>query len=194
MAIYFISDGEFVKIGKSYDPEKRLHGIQTGNPKKLTILKTIKEAGEEGGIYTEVGLHEKFSSYRVNGEWFEYSDEIKAFINDLDNGKTKSKKPHKPKKRKIKEYKEDINSFVYVDFNKRKLSKYEIGVLNAKAKRLDTDIVKVANSLGLSNKALNQEEAKLISDVLNELLDVKPIKRPNYKYYNFINTKGKLRR
>ena len=75
---------------------------------------------------------------------------------------------------------------MYVDFNKRKLRNYEIGIINAKAKRLGTDIVKVANSLGLSNKALNQEEAKLINDVLNELLDVKPIKRPNYKYYNFI--------
>ena len=91
-------------------------------------------------------------------------------------------------KRRIKEYRTDTNSFVYVDFNKRKLSNYEIGVLNAKAKRLGTDIVKVANSLGLSNKALNQEEAKLISDILNELLDVKPIKRPNYKYYDFIKS------
>ncbi len=89
-------------------------------------------------------------------------------------------------KRRIKEYRADTNSFVYVDFNKRELSNYEVGVLNAKAKRLGTDIVKVANSLGLSNKALNQEEAKLISDILNELLDVKPIKRPNYKYYDFI--------
>ena len=78
--------------------------------------------------------------------------------------------------------KESLSEWMY----QNKKHHYDIGILNAKAKRLGTDIVKVADSLGLSNKKLSQEEAKLINDVLNKLLDVKPIKRPNYKYYDFI--------
>lgn len=36
--VYFISDGEYVKIGKSTKPNTRLSNLQVGNPRKLSIL------------------------------------------------------------------------------------------------------------------------------------------------------------
>lgn len=37
---YLISDCEYTKIGYSYDVKKRLDELQTGNPKKLSIIYT----------------------------------------------------------------------------------------------------------------------------------------------------------
>ena len=39
--VYFISDGNLIKIGKSDNPEKRLYTMQTGNGRKLKLLKSI---------------------------------------------------------------------------------------------------------------------------------------------------------
>lgn len=38
--VYFISDGEYVKIGKGF-PIQRMKGLQTGNPRELSLLFTI---------------------------------------------------------------------------------------------------------------------------------------------------------
>ena len=187
--IYFIKGGDFVKIGKSHSPEKRIKELQTGNPYKLELLKTIKECSE-GGYFNESDLHIKFKDHRVEGEWFRYTDEIENFI--LGGYKKVAKSEVKVKK--IKDFNKNSNLFVYVDFNKRTLSNYEIGILNAKAKRAGTNIGEIITSFGLPNKALNQEDAKFIKDILNKLLDTKQIKRPNYKYKNYMNTKGKLKK
>ena len=41
--VYFITDGEYFKIGSSRNHEKRLLELQAGNPIKLSIFKTTKE-------------------------------------------------------------------------------------------------------------------------------------------------------
>lgn len=64
------------KIGYSANPEARLQQLQTGNPCKLELL-SIKE----GGIQDEKTIHNKFSFYRLQGEWFYLSEEIKQFFN-----------------------------------------------------------------------------------------------------------------
>lgn len=73
---YFITDGEYVKIGITEDIEKRLSGIQTGNPKKIKLIHYI-----EGN--KEYEYHRKFKKYRANGEWFIFNKEIKDFIEKL---------------------------------------------------------------------------------------------------------------
>lgn len=73
--IYFICDGDFVKIGISDNPEKRLSHLQTSNPKKLTLLYTM-----DGNETLEKLLHSIFSQYRVRGEWFEYTGSLYEFI------------------------------------------------------------------------------------------------------------------
>lgn len=77
--IYFIrSYNEFVKIGRSVDPEGRRNNLQTANPKKLHIVAVM-----DGESQTEAGLHEMFSHLRVRGEWFRYSQELKWFIRSI---------------------------------------------------------------------------------------------------------------
>lgn len=61
--VYFISDGEFVKIGKADDPDKRFSSIKTSNPKPLKLLYTMK-----GDWKLESFLHELFADYWVRGE------------------------------------------------------------------------------------------------------------------------------
>jgi Meiotically Up-regulated Gene 113 (MUG113) protein len=73
--VYFISDGDHVKIGVSANPEKRLATLQTASSQKLWIVCKV-----EGTFEYERQFHERFRAHRVQGEWFLYADEIRAFI------------------------------------------------------------------------------------------------------------------
>lgn len=74
--VYFITDGEYIKIGKAVDPQKRLAGIQTGNPKPCSILCTIPAKDEASANALETKLHFVYSDYRLCGEWFDIYDKI----------------------------------------------------------------------------------------------------------------------
>lgn len=65
--IYFVSDGEYVKIGftDDVDVDRRLAALQIGNARKLTLLGVI-----EGGRESETVLHRVFDGIRIRGEWF----------------------------------------------------------------------------------------------------------------------------
>jgi len=69
--VYFISDGEFVKIGKGNNPYRRLNGIQTGNPKPCRILYLIPCKDDLAAHTVEKGLHNDFKESRCCGEWFD---------------------------------------------------------------------------------------------------------------------------
>ena len=74
--IYFIrSYNQFIKIGRSVEPDNRCKSLQTGSPIKLKVKAVLP-----GDYKTEKGLHEMFSHIRHNGEWFRYTDELKWFI------------------------------------------------------------------------------------------------------------------
>jgi hypothetical protein len=75
--VYFISDGEFVKIGYSADWRARLKALQTSNPRELCAAAVIA-----GTIADERALHRRFASdrLRADNEWFRFSDEIRTFI------------------------------------------------------------------------------------------------------------------
>lgn len=79
--VYFIASKKsgLVKIGKSIDPEARFASIQTMSPDELSLLGSFPE-----GDITESSLHQKFSHLRRHGEWFEFGDEIRKFIQALD--------------------------------------------------------------------------------------------------------------
>lgn len=66
--VYFISDGDYTKIGFTSisDITVRLRNLQTSNPRELKVLWIIPE----GSLELEKFIQEKFSSYRVFGEWF----------------------------------------------------------------------------------------------------------------------------
>ena len=69
--IYFITDNEYVKIGCSYDPVKRMKALQTSNPRKLILLKTTMVACYlHLAKASESKLHAFYKKYKVRGEWF----------------------------------------------------------------------------------------------------------------------------
>ena len=56
-----------IKIGRSINPQKRLKQLQTGNPNKLKLIALFENQG-----WKEKILHERLSTFRLEGEWFKY--------------------------------------------------------------------------------------------------------------------------
>jgi hypothetical protein len=78
--IYFIGYGDHVKIGLTNGPvQKRLKGLSTGCPYKLTVHATIENAS--GAL--ELELHQRFAAHRLAGEWFRLAPEILAYIEEV---------------------------------------------------------------------------------------------------------------
>ena len=76
---YFIQDASGpIKIGKTGEKSaaSRLKTLQTGNPRKLTLL-TVTRA------HSERSLHQRFAEERVAGEWFSPSERLLSFIEEL---------------------------------------------------------------------------------------------------------------
>jgi len=67
--VYVMEAGGFYKIGWSASPEKRLSGIQTGCPLKVTLVGVI-----EGTRDDEASWHACFREKRQFGEWFALSE------------------------------------------------------------------------------------------------------------------------
>jgi hypothetical protein len=66
--VYFILDGEWVKIGESETyPEGRLGSFQTGNPRNLELAHAVYS---DDRLTLEAELHAKYAAVRVRGEWF----------------------------------------------------------------------------------------------------------------------------
>jgi DNA-directed RNA polymerase subunit F len=73
--IYFISDGEFVKIGRATNVATRLSDLQVASPRNLTVLAIV-----DAPPHSERELHRLFEDWHVRGEWFRLSDQIRSFI------------------------------------------------------------------------------------------------------------------
>lgn len=71
--VYFISDGEYVKIGESENPLKRKSDLQTANARELKLLKVVF-----GTI--EYELHSYFRHNRVRGEWFKHTEKLDEYL------------------------------------------------------------------------------------------------------------------
>ena len=69
--VYFISNGESVKIGKANNVEYRCKTLQSGTDKHLIILKTIECENQATAYELEKQLHSKYSKYHTKGEWFD---------------------------------------------------------------------------------------------------------------------------
>lgn len=77
VAVYFISDGENVKIGYTNQSiQKRLANLQTGSPKHLKVL-AVKDSW---GKSEEQELHVFFKKDNVGREWFKLSEDLKRYI------------------------------------------------------------------------------------------------------------------
>lgn len=67
--IYVIAAKYVVKIGFSYDPKKRLYGIQTGFPYRLFISSTHQVPASRARKI-EALIHERLNYCHRHGEWF----------------------------------------------------------------------------------------------------------------------------
>lgn len=77
--VYFVRarSGRHVKIGWSTDLPSRLSALQTAHAVPVKVLATVP-----GVRALESTLHERFRADRVRGEWFNLSDQIRAFIRE----------------------------------------------------------------------------------------------------------------
>lgn len=64
-----------VKIGVAKDAESRLTELQIGSPLPLHLIWKTR-----GGRSLERALHERFTPYRIHGEWFDFGDENPAAV------------------------------------------------------------------------------------------------------------------
>ena len=71
--VYLISDSNTYnyKIGISNNPERRIKTLQTGNDNKLKIVHKILC---EYYTHVEKALHHRYNLNKINGEWFELSN------------------------------------------------------------------------------------------------------------------------
>lgn len=79
--VYFIGDGEYIKIGQASNPIARLKELQTGNGRELILLLTIPtfacgRYGSDQANAIERFLHLAFKEYRLAGEWFDITKKI----------------------------------------------------------------------------------------------------------------------
>ena len=84
--VYFIQNGDKVKIGISVSPQGRLREMSVGNHGELKILATLS-----GGRKRERELHRRFMQYHVKGEWFELVIPIKKFIAGVKSAQKRKK-------------------------------------------------------------------------------------------------------
>jgi hypothetical protein len=79
--VYFIQSdhGGPIKIGFTGNREQRLKTLQLSSPYKLVVLGLIPNSTYE----TEKKLHEKFSEFRLHGEWFSPDEKILAYIAEV---------------------------------------------------------------------------------------------------------------
>lgn len=78
--VYLIHDGELYKIGISIHPGKRLSQIRYENGRECSLLVLIESPDYKS---LELELHEKFSSKRIKGEWFDLEPDDIAWITSL---------------------------------------------------------------------------------------------------------------
>ncbi len=76
--LYFIRSGDYVKVGTSRFPSKRLEQLQTGNPEDTYIIAEFPEQA-----FKEFPLHKYLSHLHIRGEWYRYTSEIDEIISTL---------------------------------------------------------------------------------------------------------------
>ena len=67
--LYFIQNGDFVKIGRTSNIKNRLSQLQVSNPTPLKVLNFIENKG-----HLEKDYHQKYNDFLVNGEWFKLKE------------------------------------------------------------------------------------------------------------------------
>jgi hypothetical protein len=76
-SVYFVEDGDAIKIGIGLLPEVRVNSLQVGNPRMLTLLGHFKP---RCAAADERDLHNRFKAHWIRGEWFRDNPELRELI------------------------------------------------------------------------------------------------------------------
>lgn len=127
--VYFIKAGtEFVKIGYTKEVKGRLSSITVSSPLPISLIGVI-----EGGVKKEKEIQRKFKHFRVRGEWFDLSSELKEFIDT-------HVIEYKPPQRKGQHKKPKTRTKYYEDAGRSKMTVYLIPENLEYLKRLSLEI------------------------------------------------------
>jgi hypothetical protein len=90
--VYFIKCGDYVKIGKSKDPESRLKTLKRPNdstisPNGLDLSDAELLGYIPGGSFLESSLHQQLYNQRVAGEWFRLETHVAQVVEMLVSNK-----------------------------------------------------------------------------------------------------------
>lgn len=75
--IYFITSGNYVKIGYAKDPRKRAYQIQTGNPEEITLVGAIEGTKEDERL-----LQIRFAKLHYRNEWYLLDGELTDVVQE----------------------------------------------------------------------------------------------------------------
>ena len=79
--LYFILQGQAVKIGRATDVRRRVEELQTASALPLTLLVAV--AAHKS---LEVEFLKRLQPFRLNGEWFIYGRELRVIVSRLCEG------------------------------------------------------------------------------------------------------------
>jgi Meiotically up-regulated gene 113 len=68
------------KIGFASNPKKRLAGLQTASPYRLSLYATVGPLSRKEALIVEERFHKARSRYRMAGEWFEIEPDLALFF------------------------------------------------------------------------------------------------------------------
>lgn len=75
--VYFISNGEFTKIGTARNVQDRMKSLQTGSPTQLYLMASFFT---DSPRQLEKEIHRMLNCYLVGGEWFDIQKDDLVFI------------------------------------------------------------------------------------------------------------------
>lgn len=81
---YFLTDGEYIKIGVAASLPNRIRQLQTANARRIRALYIIPSENQREALRIEKTLHKYFQGKKLMGEWFNISiNEIKTGCNTI---------------------------------------------------------------------------------------------------------------